>query len=98
MEPQLGDVSDDGYWVLTESGWQATEQQSVSWRVSRTANLPSIDSHHQAANNRATSSKAGNWRVHAWEATGEVRDAWEAVVVPLLRRGLSALERLSLTC
>ena len=27
MEPQLGDVSDDGYWVLTESGWQATEQQ-----------------------------------------------------------------------
>tara|TARA_B100001113_G_C20965798_1_gene559495 strand:- start:68 stop:889 length:822 start_codon:yes stop_codon:yes gene_type:complete len=28
MEPQLGDVSDDGYWVLTESGWQATEQQN----------------------------------------------------------------------
>ena len=27
MEPQIGDVSDDGYWVLTESGWQATEQQ-----------------------------------------------------------------------
>jgi len=27
MEPQLGDVSDDGYWVLTESGWQATEHQ-----------------------------------------------------------------------
>ena len=23
----MGDVSDDGYWVLTESGWQASEQQ-----------------------------------------------------------------------
>ena len=30
MEPQLGDVSDDGYWVLTESGWQATEQQNLA--------------------------------------------------------------------
>ena len=28
MEPKLGDVSDDGYWVLTETGWQATEQQN----------------------------------------------------------------------
>ena len=30
MEPQLGDVSDDGFWVLTESGWQATEQQNLA--------------------------------------------------------------------
>ena len=27
MEFRVGDVSDDGYWVFTESGWQATEQQ-----------------------------------------------------------------------
>ena len=27
MEPQLGDVSDDGYWVLTESGWEASYKQ-----------------------------------------------------------------------
>ena len=27
MEPQLGDMSDDGYWVLTESGWEATDKQ-----------------------------------------------------------------------
>ena len=27
MEFRIGDVSDDGYWVFTESGWQATEQQ-----------------------------------------------------------------------
>ena len=27
MTNQIGDVSDDGFWVLTESGWQPTEAQ-----------------------------------------------------------------------
>ena len=27
MTQGIGDVSDDGYWVLTESGWEATDKQ-----------------------------------------------------------------------
>ena len=28
MSNQIGDVSEDGFWVLTETGWQATEKQN----------------------------------------------------------------------
>ena len=58
----------------------------------------SVHRWHATEQQQATaSSKAAVWRVRAWEAAGEVRDAWEAVVVPLLRRGLPAAEQLSLT-
>ena len=29
MNPQIGDVSEDGYWVLTADGWQPSENQSI---------------------------------------------------------------------
>ncbi|MDP6224295.1 MAG: hypothetical protein QGF34_04465, partial [Candidatus Poseidoniaceae archaeon] len=28
MNPQIGDVSEDGYWVLTADGWQPSEKQT----------------------------------------------------------------------
>jgi len=30
MTDSIGDVSEDGYWVLTEDGWQATEKQNLA--------------------------------------------------------------------
>ena len=30
MTDSIGDVSEDGYWVLTEDGWQATEKQTLA--------------------------------------------------------------------
>ena len=27
MNPQIGDLSEDGYWVLTAEGWQPSEKQ-----------------------------------------------------------------------
>lgn len=30
MTDSIGDVSEDGYWILTEDGWQATEMQNIA--------------------------------------------------------------------
>ena len=27
MNPQIGDVSEDGFWILTAEGWQPSENQ-----------------------------------------------------------------------
>ena len=57
MEPQLGDVSDDGYWVLTESGWQATEQQNQALAIGATPynqteeSVPSLVTIDSSSNN-----------------------------------------------
>ena len=72
-------------------GFSCLTGQQVVLNMMVGAERLSIDS-------KQPSTMAASWRVRAWEAAGEVRDAWEAVVVPLLRRGLPALEQLSLTC
>ena len=33
MTSQIGDISEDGFWVLTENGWLPTEQQNQALAV-----------------------------------------------------------------
>jgi hypothetical protein len=63
MNPQLGDVSEDGFWVLTTEGWQPSEKQLMALNqgaIPHNASLPqqTVIANYSVEGKRTQSSEA----------------------------------------